>query len=197
MAFQVEDGSGLSDANSYLALADFRAHHLDRGLDLSGEADADLQAALVQATDYIDKRFGRRFRGWRRSRSQALEWPRTDAYDDDDYTFPDVPVQLQKATAEYALLAFQLGRNLAPVPGTDFSIVDPTTGSVTTTPSGMMTSKSEEVGPIKESTAYSEANRPMVSTGNPLTQRIPEYPQADLWIEELIVSSSSGMIARG
>lgn len=197
MAFTIEDGSGVIGANGYITAAEFKTHHKDRGNDLDAEADGDVQAWIIQASDYVDKRFGRRFRGYRSSGTQGLEWPRMDAYDDGNYQFPDIPEQLKKAIAEYAVLVKDLGRNLAPVPGTEFGIVAPATGTVTTTPSGAISSKTEKVGPIEESTGYEQPNRPMTSTGNPLTQRIPEYPQADLWIEELIVGSSSRTVVRG
>jgi len=197
MAFIVEDGTGMAEANAYISIEEFKTHFTDRGIDYTLETDTDIQAWIVNASDYVDKRFGRRFRGWRRSRTQALEWPRTDACDDDDYLFAGVPVQLKKAIAEYASLVKELARNLAPVPGTEFGIIDPSTGTVTTTPSGALTSRTEKVGPIEDSASYESAHRPMVSTGNLLTQRIPEYPQADLWIEELIVSTSSKGIVRG
>lgn len=199
MAFLAEDGTGLSNSNSYCNVTEFEDHHLDRKQIASTTefADVDIQAALINATDYVDKRFGRRFRGWRRKRTQALEWPRVDAYDDEDFLFSDLPSQLKRATNEYALLALRLARNLAPVPGTGFPVVDPETGAVTDQAAGAVSSKSETVGPIEESTTYTEGSRIVTSTGNVLTQRIPEYPQADLWIEELIRNVSDRELARG
>lgn len=201
MAFTVEDGTGLSTSNAYLSVADFTTHHTDRNVTsvVDGAFEtAEIQGALVQATDYIDKRFGRRFRGWRRSRAQALEWPRTDAFDDDDYLLPLVPEQLKKATAEYALIVLQLGRGLAPIPGTPFPIVE-TDGTVTSEASGALRRSRDKVGPIEEEREYMsalETNKPMTSTGNSI-QNIPEYPQADLWIEELTVSRGSRRLLRG
>ena len=202
MAFVVEDGTRKSDANAYLSVEQFEDHHIDRGVASIVEGDyidSEKQAAIVNATDYIDKRFGRRFRGWRSTAAQALEWPRTDAYDDDDYLLQDVPNQLIKAGAEYALIVLQLGRNLAPIPGTSFPITDPNTGTTDSSASTSVTRSTEKVGPIEDTKEYGSAtdsNRPMVSTGNTI-QNIPEYPQADLWIEELTVSSISRSVVRG
>ena len=197
MAFLVEDGNGLAAANAYLSVADFKTHHDDRGGDYSAYTDPNIEAGIVQASDYIDKRFGRRFRGDKSTYAQGLEWPRVSAYTDEDYTFRDVPAPLQKATAEYALIVLQLARDLAPIPQPGFSIVDPVTGEVTIG-GGQVSEKAEEVGPIKESTKWNTGptNSPMVGTGN-MSQQIPEYPQADLWIEEIIDSYTSRRLYRG
>ncbi len=184
MAFTVEDGTVVADANAYMAVAEYRTHHTDRGkaaLDSdTGQGDAAVQAAIILATDYIDKRFGRRFKGYRRNNSQSLEWPRYDVYDEDDNLMPNMPAQLLKACAEYAWLSISLGTDLAPVP-------DGSTGTVE--------EKTEKVGPITDTTKF--ASRPMTTTGNPLSENLAEYPQADLWIEEIIVNQTSREIERG
>ncbi len=197
MAFTVEDGSGSSTANAYIGTAEFTAHHDDRGIDYSSYDTAAQEDAIVQATDYADKRFGKRFRGWRTSQAQALEWPRSDAYDDDDHVFDDVPRQLKRAIAEYALLALQLGRNLAPMPGAGFPIVDPATGGTTQQGGGTITEQKEKVGPIETMVKFGDSGKPVVSSGNILTQNVPEYPQADLWIEELLTSILNKDMGRG
>ena len=199
MAFTVEDGTGLAAANAYLSIADFQAHHADRGIDVTAMTDPEIQAAVVKSTDYIDKRFGRRFRGYKTTQAQGLEWPRVDAYTDDDYLFDGVPRPLEKATAEYAWIVHQLSRDLAPMPTPGFSILDPADGSVTSEGSGQVIEKTEKVDVIEETTKWATGNssgKPMVGTGN-LSQQIPEYPQADLWIEELIEGYTSRELGRG
>lgn len=183
MAFTVETGAIVAGANAYMTVAQYRTHHTDRGraalITDTGQTDVLVQAAIIKATDYIDKRFGRRFRGDRKQREQMLEYPRTDAWDDDDFILPEMPNQLLKATAEYAWLSTQLETELAPIP-------DGTTGIVE--------ELSEKVGPIATTTKF--ARRPVTDTGN-LIQSLPEYPQADLWLEELLESSSSREFRRG
>jgi len=202
MAFVVEDGTRKSDATAYITVDEFKDHHTDRGVSAISEgtwSDTEIQSGIINATDYVDKRFGRRFRGWRSTKTQALEWPRTDAYDDDDYLLDGIPNQLKKGIAEYALLVLQLGRNLAPVPGMDFAVTDPSSGETTVVGSGGLRRKTEKVDVIEDTTEYfsaGESHKPMTSTGN-LTQQIPEYPQADLWIEELLRSYYSREIMRG
>ena len=192
MAFTVEDGTGLDNSNAYLTVQEWTDHHVDRGVAAASDgtwSPDNIQAGIVQATDYVEKRFGKRFRGWKRSRSQSLEWPRLDAYDDDDHTLEPVPTLLKRGVAEYALLALQLERNLAPVPGVSFPVTDPATGETTLTGAGMLTRTTEKVDVIEDTKEYeAAANKPMVTSGNILTQQVPEYPQADMWIEELLTN---------
>ena len=203
MAFIVEDGTRKTDATAYMTVQQWKDHHTDRGIDSATDGtylDTEIQAGIVQGSQYIDKRFGRRFRGWRSSKTQAMEWPRTDAFDDNDYLLDGMPQQLLKGTAEYSMLALQLGltRNLAPAVAPAFGVLDPATGTVTTDSSGQVTKTKEVIGPLEDTKEFKSAadSRPMVSTGN-LTQSIPEYPQADLWIEELTTGFSSRIALRG
>ena len=86
MAFTLEDGSGITGSNAYDSVADIDAHHVDRGnTGWSDFTTADKQTAIIRASDYIDKRFGRRFRGVRKLKNQGREWPRTNAFDDDGF----------------------------------------------------------------------------------------------------------------
>lgn len=71
----VEDGSGLADANTYVASADADAYFLARANAAWAAATADAKAAaLIQATQYLDTRYT--FKGERLTDTQALEWPR-------------------------------------------------------------------------------------------------------------------------
>jgi hypothetical protein len=183
MAFTVETGAVVAGANSYATIAQYRTHHGDRGrpalITDAGQTDAQVQAALIQASDYIDKRFGRRLRGERKQANQPMEYPRIDAWDEDNYALPEMPGQLLKATVEYAWIATQQTTGLAPIPAASSGIVQELT---------------ERVGPI--STTMKFADRPMTSTGN-LTESLNEYPEADLWMEELIESPATRRIVRG
>lgn len=195
MAFTIEDGTGQSQANAYITEQEYRDHHADRGVDVTGDAQVDVEAAIVKATDYVDKRFGLRFRGWRRSNGQALQWPRLDAYDNADFALIGVPVLLKRAIAEYAWLSLRLARELAPLPGMGFPIVDPETGVLTQQAGGAIAALKEKVDVIETMVQFTQDNQPMVTSGNTLVARLPEYPQADLWLEELI--SDDRMVQRG
>lgn len=201
--FTPEDGSGLPNANAYLALADVTQYHEDRGNDFwvsgTGVTDAKRQTAIVRATSYIDKRFGRKFKGQRQNLDQALAWPRIGAFDDDGFQFPDIPTQLKQAVSEYALRAL-IYQTLAPDPLRPVPSQDMTTGTQETEViTGQVKSKRVQVGPISESTTYESAQDVLarnISAGTRSVQssimndfNIPEYPEADLLIEELLESN--------
>ena len=72
MAIIVEDGTGKTDANSYVDLAALTAYATDRGLTLTGGEEL-----LYKAMDYIE---GLNFAGEKYTEEQALQWPRTGVY---------------------------------------------------------------------------------------------------------------------
>ena len=202
MTFVVEDGTKPTGANSYVSVEVFEAHFADRNLDVSDFGDAEIQGAAVQATDYIDKRFGRRFRGYRATRTQGLEWPRYDALDNDGYSLAssnEIPQQLLKATSEYARLVLVLGRSLTPTPALGFPIIDEESGETISPSAGAIKRDRQVVGPIETDITYADPAKfsSLTSRGSSLVSAIPEYPIADLWIEELLRSASSRRVARG
>ena len=107
MALIVEDGTGLSNAESYASVSFVTQYATDRGLVWSTAVEADNEAALRRATVWLDARYRNRFVGYKiNRRDQALEWPRHDAYDrNGDYiSYLTVPVEVAKANAEAAIL---------------------------------------------------------------------------------------------
>lgn len=197
MAFVAEDGSGLANSNSYSTVDEIKDHFTDRGVTIAQSfTDAEIQASAIKATDYMDKRFGRRYRGFKQSHDQALEWPRLDAEDDSGYLLLDRPVALLKAHAEYTLLDLQL-TTLTPLPTVPFPTVDPDTGTVSEG-AGTITHLKDTVGPIETERNYQSpgSDKPMTSSGN-LIQGVREYPVADLWMEELLTSYVSRDLGRG
>ncbi len=153
MAFTVQDDNGLvAGANAYVTTAYVRAYHLDRGVDLTAVLDPALQVAIVLATSYLDARFT--FLGCLRNTAQDTEWPRRDAYDRDGYVITGIPKAVKQAVAELADKA--RSAVLMPDPERD------ATGRT-------ILSKSEGVGPLKESVEY--------AAGGAFT--FPEYPLVD------------------
>jgi len=177
--FTVEDGTGLAGANSYIDLTFADTYHEDRqNLSWSAATQAIRQGALIRASEYVDKRFGLRFKGFKSSSTQGLEWPRIGALDADDYLLngvDDVPRQLQKAVAEYGLRALTLSE-LAP---------DNTDVGVNATET--------KIGPI----VIKNELRNFAATGTVSPSSIPDYPEADLWIQELLTSLRNNKLVRG
>lgn len=213
MAFTLEDGSGIPGANAYLALAAFRTHHTDRGNTAHQDfIDSDVQAGIIRASEYVDKRFGMRFVGLRKKKEQGLEWPRTDAFDADGFLLSgvdDLPRQLEKAVAEYALRALICGV-LAPDPPLPVPKQDLTDSSGTRpdqADTGQITRRRDRVGPLEEERWFettSQASARNLGVGARSVQssllndfNIPEYPEADLWLEELLRPSGSVRLVRG
>lgn len=106
MALIVEDGTGLEDANTYIALTEADSYHGTRLNSAWAEASEDDRTkALIAATEYLDGKYRRRWRGLKSSGVQALEWPRLQAYDDSGYRLEGVPARLKNAVCEAALTA--------------------------------------------------------------------------------------------
>ena len=166
-SFVVEDGTGLSTANSYLSVANADTYHsnVTRSDDWSGATVAVKQNALIVATQYLDIRYQGRWRGYRASGTQALAWPRASVEDDDGYVLDStaLPQKLKDACAELALRVV-LGDDLL--------------GTVTET--GEVVSESVTVGPISESKSY--------AGGKPYGY---EYPKLDALVRGLIAAGNT------
>jgi hypothetical protein len=212
MAFTVETGTGIAGANAYDSVANIDTHHADHGQTAWNDfTTPEKQTAIVRATSFIDKRFGRRFVGVRSTKEQGLEWPRLDAFDQDGFLLSGtdaIPRQLLKAVAEYALRAAVCGI-LAPDPPLPVPKQDPT--DIGTRPdqaeTGQLTRKREKVGPLEEDKWFETTSQVLgrnlaagatgVKSSLVNDFLIPEYPEADMWLEELLRSSMNVMLARG
>jgi hypothetical protein len=113
MALIVEDGTGKSDANALVSLAEVTAYHLLRGNAAWAAiaTDALKEAAIVKATDYIGQVYRLRWSGYRFSDTQALDWPRFEVPRKDSvsiwsyWPYDEVPTEVKNACAELALKA--------------------------------------------------------------------------------------------
>lgn len=164
MAFVVEDGTGLATANSYAAVVDADAYFAERNQAAWSGTQAQKEAALILATDYIDGRFWGQFLGVQATDTQALSWPRTGTV----YASDAVPVPLERATFEYALRA----------------LVSPLAPDIVTNDAGvvMVTTKQEVGGAVL-------IERTPITSGigsKPMLFR--PYPAADMLIARLIVT---------
>lgn len=198
MAFVVEDGTIVTNANAYITVAYADTYHGDRNQGRWTGTVLEKEAAIIRATDHVDRTFGVRFRGIRQQREQPLEWPRYGATDDDGWTLDEgLPPQLLKAVAEYALRAIMLGVLTpdvpAPVPAQD--LTSPTATGAGQAASGTVIRTKDALGPLEESRTYAEPTGVWAGpTGDAL---LPRYPAADLWLNELLISRNTSMLVRG
>lgn len=100
----VENGTGLATANSYVSLVNADAYFEDRGITAWTGTDALKEAALIRATFALDGLYGSKWYGDRSTSEQALDWPRTNAWDKDGYGLTGVPSKVAYACCEAAML---------------------------------------------------------------------------------------------
>lgn len=129
MALTVEDGSGVTGADSYVTLVEARAWALARGTTLSA-VDAELEPLLVRATDYIGT-LESRFAGSRVEAAQSLAWPRKDVVlYGEDLADNVIPPQVKNAQV---LLAMDLANGSTLMSTGDGRLaIEETVGPITT-----------------------------------------------------------------
>jgi hypothetical protein len=143
MALVVETGAGISGADSYASVAVIDAYWGNRQhtafYTAWNAASAEVkEGAAREASEYLDARLATSYRGIRKGYLQGLEWPRSEARDDDDFDLPALPPQLIKATCELASRA--VTKPLLP----------------DTALKGVITKKSSKAGPAATSTDYGD-----------------------------------------
>lgn len=167
MSLIVEDGSGLSTAESYLSVADCGTYHTNRGNAAWTGTDPLKEIALRKATQYLDAVYGRSFQGARVTVTQALAFPRYDVELDGWVILSTtIPQRLKDATAELAVRAL-----------TEDLLADQDTP-------GSIESESVTVGPISTSTTYAGGRSQQTS-----------YPFVDAILAELVGGGT--LIRRG
>jgi hypothetical protein len=131
MAFVVEDGTGLANANSYVTVLEYIDYYADRGIDKTSETDDQIQGYLVQGTAFIDLTYT--FCGDKLTTTQSLKFPRL--IDDVDTL---VPTQVKYATI---------------IMGDSVSTL-PSGGSLYKDPNQNISRNKEKVGPIETDVTY-------------------------------------------
>jgi hypothetical protein len=109
MSFIVSDGTNYETANSFCSLEYADAYHSLRNNSLWTGSDAEKQAALIKATDYIEQNYGSRFIGYP-IQGSLLSWPRFNVSLVNNTIFipaNTIPDVLLKAVCELALSAIQ------------------------------------------------------------------------------------------
>lgn len=162
MAFIVEDGTIVANANAYIDIAFANEYFTDRGNNAWIGDDSVKQIAIIKATDYIDTMYD--FKGFLVSKDQSLKFPRLiNCYKDNE-----IPLRLKKACCEYAVRALENG----------VLITDPTYDA-----SGRNIKRvKQKLDTLESETEYFEYTREV-------TQRV--YPIPDKLIEPLLKESGS------
>jgi len=141
MTLTVEDGTGKTDADSYISVADADTYHTNHSAstDWSAATEANKEKAIRLATQYVDARYSGLFRGYKNTAAQALAWPRTDAVNNEGYVIDSdvLPQCLPDAVSELAL-----------------RVIEGDTLFEDISKPGLISSKSVTVGPISKSTSY-------------------------------------------
>ena len=108
MTLIIEDGSIVTNANSYVTVVELAAYALLRGTDLSGLNEAQTEALIIKAMDYLESKRGQ-YKGSRVSSDQELQWPRLGVYDVDLqgelYPHDAIPRELKYAQMSLAIEA--------------------------------------------------------------------------------------------
>lgn len=94
------------------------AYHTARGNSTWTGLDAVKEVALLRASEYLDARYESLFSGFPVDRrAQVRSWPRSDAFDiyDDAIPADEIPVEVEHATYEFALIELVTPGRLTPV----------------------------------------------------------------------------------
>jgi hypothetical protein len=107
MALITEDGTGKADAESYITVAAASTRLANLGLtNWATLSNAEMEQALRRATQFMLQAFRGRWTGFRRTSTQALDWPRYDVcVDGYPVAVDSVPTAVANACADLAFKA--------------------------------------------------------------------------------------------
>lgn len=168
MAFIVETGAGVANANAYIDDIFADAHFGDRGFTIWVQLLlAEKQQAIVRATDYMGQMFS--WAGERVNGAQALDWPRKGVYLHEVLIASNsIPLLLKQACAEIAIRAAA-----GPL------LLDPSVDST-----GRLLGKDvQRVGPVETEKTY-------IARGQmAIPERYKRFPQVERMLAPLVVSA--------
>lgn len=101
----VEDGSVVTGANSYVTTAQLQTYADNRNITISA---SDLSELIIQSMDYIESLV---YKGYKLTRDQALQWPRSGVMVDGYYLDSDTIPQELKNGQMAAALAVDAGNS--------------------------------------------------------------------------------------
>jgi len=188
-----EDGSNVPNANGYASVAEVSDYFDMQGGDTAWTAATTPQkeGAIVRATLFIERRWGAAFRGTRTNDDQSLAWPRSGALDNTGRRYPDdaIPRALVYGTAEYAKLALTRPDLFAAATNSDPAAAALLAGA-------KLSGYRSKVDVLEEefsfATAGGRSSSRLSTVALASDAAVPEYPAADLWLEELIRGSEGG-----
>lgn len=161
MALVIEDGTARSDSNSYAGVAELRAYAQLRDASVP-KGDDDCEILLIKAMDAIESKY---FVGDKRTKAQALQWPRVNAWVENwPINSTEIPRQLVQAQCALAIEA----QTIDLLPTTDANASGPIV--------------QDTVGPI--TTVYANPSS---------VRRVPAVAKADVLLRTLI--KRSGLVA--
>lgn len=102
MTLTVETGAGLSDADAYASIATVDAYATARGLTAWTGVDAVKEAAIREATVYLDASYS--WKGAIELETQALSWPREGVTDKEGREVTGLPQRVVDACCELAVM---------------------------------------------------------------------------------------------
>lgn len=109
MGVVVETGTGLANANSFIAVSDAITYAADRGLDFATDpTEPDAIAAVIKGGDYLRNELRFLYRGLRMLVTQRMPYPRTGASERGGGPLPDgiIPWRLIDTQCELAILSY-------------------------------------------------------------------------------------------
>lgn len=116
ITFIVEDGTCVSDANSYISLEDANQYQTNkRRSEWLALSDDEKMASLIKGTQYVDKLYT--WKGVRKFELQTLSFPRvntnrTDWLYVEGFPVKNIPRQIKEAVCEAAFYAYKANAEL-------------------------------------------------------------------------------------
>lgn len=122
LVFNVEDGSCVTDANSYISLEEANQYQTNKGrTDWLSLSEEDKKITLIKGTQYVNELYN--WKGRRKYEVQTLAFPRVNIFDNDGFEVKDIPKKLKEAVCEAAFYSFQEKKEL-------FTVYESETGKV-------------------------------------------------------------------
>ena len=113
MALTVEDGSGVTGANTYVSLSNCNTYHSNLGNSTWTGTDAQKTSAIYRAMRWVE---AQPWKGYKYDYDQALEWPRSGVVDKNGYSVgeDEIPPQVVDVLCEAALIELASAGALRP-----------------------------------------------------------------------------------